>query len=140
MYLIDTGIVSEISKGEQANLGVRHFFAKAIQDFQVLYISAVCIGELRRNVDLLYQRGKTSDAKVFENWLNELTHDYQEYILDIDGEIAMLCGNLSLPHTEQTLDMSIAATALIYDLILVTNKPQDYQNTGARLLNPFISE
>jgi hypothetical protein len=71
--------------------------------------------------------------------LNTLTKEYQDYILDIDGEVAMLCGNLSIPNAEQTLDMSIAATALIYDLTLVTGTPNYYQNTGARLLNPFIT-
>jgi predicted nucleic acid-binding protein len=139
MYLIDTNIICEIRKGAQANLGVKQFFAQVIQDHQPLYMSAVCIGELRRSVDLLYQRGETADAVVFENWLHELCKDYQDYILDIDGEVAMLCGNLSIPNSEQTLDMSIAATALIYDLTLVTGTPEDYLNTGARLLNPFIA-
>ena len=139
MYLIDTNIICEIRKGEQANPGVKQFFAQAIQEVQPLYMSAVCIGELRRSVDLLYQRGDTNDAVIFETWLNTLTKEYQDYILDIDGEVAMLCGNLSIPNAEQTLDMSIAATALIYDLTLVTGTPNYYQNTGARLLNPFIT-
>jgi predicted nucleic acid-binding protein len=139
MYLIDTNIVCEIRKGEQANPGVKQFFAHAMQDDRPLYMSAVCIGELRRSVDLLYQSGDTNDAVILESWLNELTKEYQDYILDIDGEVAMLCGNLSIPNSEQTLDMSIAATALIYDLILVTGTPNHYQNTGARLLNPFIT-
>ena len=137
MYLIDTNIVCEIRKGELANCGVKQFFAQAIQNDQPLYMSAVCIGELRRSVDLLYQRGDTDDALVLENWLNYLSRDYRDNILDIDGEVAMLSGNLSIPNSEQTLDMSIAATALIYDLTLVTGTPSDYQNTGARLLNPF---
>lgn len=53
MYLIDTNVISEIRKGDNANLGVRHFFNTVITHNSRVYLSAITIGELRRGVDLI---------------------------------------------------------------------------------------
>jgi predicted nucleic acid-binding protein len=42
-----------------------------------------------------------------------------------------------VPHPENALDKQIAATALIYDLTVVTRNHKDFSKTGVRLLNPF---
>jgi predicted nucleic acid-binding protein len=52
--------------------------------------------------------------------------------------MAQVWGRLRVPHPENALDKQIAATALIHDLILVTRNTDDFDCTGARLLNPFI--
>jgi len=137
MYLIDTNIISEIRKGNKANPGVRQFFDAAIQDNAPLYISAITIGELRRGVDLIFHRGDSSQGKLLEDWLNTLLDEYQNNILSIDGEIALLWGKLRVPEPEHALDKLIAATGIIYDLTVVTRNTKDFNNTGVRLLNPF---
>ena len=38
---------------------------------------------------------------------------------------------------ERALDKQIAATALIYDLTVVTRNQDDFIATGVRVLNPF---
>lgn len=53
MYLIDTNVISEIRKGDNANLGVRQFFNTVITHNFRVYLSAITIGELRRGVDLI---------------------------------------------------------------------------------------
>lgn len=137
MYLIDTNVISEIRKGNKANPGVRQFFDAAIQDNAPLYISAITIGELRRGVDLIFHRGDASQGKLLEDWLNTLLDEYQNNILSIDGEIALLWGKLRVPEPEHALDKLIAATGIIYDLTVVTRNTKDFDNTGVRLLNPF---
>jgi len=137
MYLIDTNVISEIRKGDKANPGVRQFFDAAIQDNAPLYISAITIGELRRGVDLIFHRGDSCQGKLLEDWLNTLLNEYQNNILGIDGEIALLWGKLRVPEPEHTLDKLIAATGIIYDLTVVTRNTKDFDNTGVRLLNPF---
>jgi len=137
MYLIDTNVISEIRKGNKANPGVRQFFDAAIQDNAPLYISAITIGELRRGVDLIFHRGDASQGKRLEDWLNTLLEEYQNNILNIDGDIALLWGKLRVPEPEHALDKLIAATGIIYDLTVVTRSTKDFDNTGARLLNPF---
>lgn len=100
MYLCDTNVVSEIRKGTKADVGVRQFFASAAEQNIPLYLSAITIGELRRGVDLIQHRGDNSQAKLLADWLNKLIEQYQNQILGIDSDIAMLWGKLRVPHPE----------------------------------------
>ncbi len=137
MYLIDTNVISEIRKGDKANPGVRQFFVIAAQNDYRLYISAITIGELRRGVDLIYHRGDFAQGKLLENWLNSILEQYQENVLSIDSEIALLWGKMRVPNPQHPLDKLIAATAFLYDLTVVTRNVDDFKNTGIKLLNPF---
>jgi hypothetical protein len=138
MYLIDTNVISEIRKGDRANIGVSQFFDVAIQNNTRLYVSSITIGELRRGVDLIFHRGDASQGKLLENWLNSILEHYQDNILSIDAEIALLWGKMRVPEPQHALDKLIAATALNYDLTVVTRNVKDFENTGVSLLNPFV--
>ena len=63
--------------------------------------------------------------------------EYQDHILDINQDIAQLWGRLRASHPENALDKQIAATALIYELTVVTRNYKDFVKTGVRVLNPF---
>jgi predicted nucleic acid-binding protein len=63
--------------------------------------------------------------------------EYKDAILSFDEEIAQVWGRLRVLHPENPLDKQIAATALMYDLIVVTRNVTDFASSGARLLNPF---
>jgi predicted nucleic acid-binding protein len=139
MYLIDTNVISESRKGMKANGGVRDFFQRLINQGARAFISVVSVGELRRGVELIRHRGDLRQARQLEKWLENLLSEYRDQILDIDQEVAQLWGTLRVPHPENALDKQIAATALIYDLTLVTRNSKDFNRTGARLLNPFCS-
>lgn len=137
MYLIDTNVISEIRKRSHANPGVQAFFRRVVQESTSIFISVVTVGELRRGVELIRYRGDRRQAERLERWLDVLLMDYQDFILDIDTDIAQLWGRLRVPHPENALDKQIAATALIYDLTVVTRNQADFTPTGVRLLNPF---
>ena len=137
MYLIDTNVISEIRKKSKANKGVRAFFKQAIDDETPLFMSVVTVGELRRGVELIRYRGDTRQANQLEKWLVVLMTEYQDHILDINQDIAQLWGRLRIPHPENALDKQIAATALIYELTVVTRNHKDFVKTGAPVLNPF---
>lgn len=137
MYLVDTNVISEVRKRSKANKGVRSFFKQVIREQSRVYISVVTVGELRRGVELIRHRGDTRQANQLEKWLNTLLAEYQDHILDINQDIAQLWGRLRVPNPESALDKQIAATALIYDLIVVTRNHKDFSTTGVRLLNPF---
>ncbi|WP_310487911.1 type II toxin-antitoxin system VapC family toxin [Chamaesiphon sp. VAR_69_metabat_338] len=137
MYLLDTNIISELRKRDRANPGIIRFFDRLTEQEAISYLSVITIGELRRGVDIIQHRGDFAQAKSLENWLQTILDSYAENILDFGREEAQIWGRLRVPHPENALDKQIAATALVYDLTLVTRNVKDFVATGVTLLNPF---
>jgi len=136
-YLIDTDVISEARKGPKANAGVRTFFRSASRDGAALFLSAITIGELRQGTEIIRHRGDKPQAVRLERWLDRITTDYADSILPFDEEAAQVWGRLRVPHPENPLDKQIAATALIYDLVVVTRNQGHYAPTGVQVVNPF---
>lgn len=137
MYLLDTNVISELRKHDDANAGVQQFFDEAIVQASKLYLSVITIGELRRGVELIRHRGDRPQADRLEAWLQHVLADYADCILDLTATEAQVWGYLRVPHPQNAIDKQIAATALAYDLILVTRNVRDFADTGVRLLDPF---
>ncbi len=137
MYLIDTNVISELRKKKRANAGVRQFLQQASEQAEESYISVITIGELRRGVELIRHRGDERQAGQLETWLQHLLNDYADHILNFTAEEAQIWGYLRTPYYENALDKQIAATALTYNLTLVTRNLRDFTATGVKLLNPF---
>jgi len=137
MYLVDTNVISEARKKSKANTGVRAFFKQAIEGETRMFMSVVTVGELRRGVESIRYRGDSRQANQLEKWLVALLTEYRDHILDINQDIAQLWGRLRAPHPENALDKQIAATALIYELTVVTRNYKDFAKAGVRVLNPF---
>ena len=139
MYLVDTNVISEARKGPRAHPGVRQFFQRAAEERDGLYLSVVTVGELRRGVELIRQRGDLMQASLLERWLNELLSAYADKVLPFDAEAAQVWGRLRVPSPAHELDKQIAATALIHGLTVVTRNVADFTGTTVDLLNPFDS-
>jgi len=139
VYLVDTDVVSELRKKDKANPGVAAFFKDAAARDLPLYLAAVTIGELRRGVELIRHRGDLRHAGLLERWLDLVLTDYGENILSFDADVAQVWGRLRVPHPENPLDKQIAATALLYDLVLVTHNTRHFATTGVKILDPFAN-
>jgi len=137
VYLVDTDVISELRKKDKADRRVTAFFKDASARDLALYLAAVTIGELRRGVELIRYRGDTRQAHMLERWLQGLLTDYSENILPFDADTAQVWGRLRVPHPENPLDKQIAATALLYDLVLVTRNVKHFAPTGVKLFDPF---
>lgn len=97
----------------------------------------VTIGELRRGIELIRHRGDLALSQKLEQWLNVIIAEYDEHILEFSQEAAELWGALRVPHHGNALDKQIAATALVYDLCVVTENIEDFKTTGVKIINPF---
>lgn len=135
MYLVDTNIISEARKGKKANIGVRDFWETA--DPADLYIAIQSIGEIRRGLENIRQRGDATQAKRLEAWLDEVVTHYADRILEFDLDCAQVWGRLMSPHPQHPVDKQIAAIALIHNLTVVTRNVDDFNGLGVRLANPF---
>ena len=102
-----------------------------------LFLSAITIGALRQGTELIRHRGDRPQAARLERWLDRVTSEYTDSILPFDEETAQVWGRLRVPHPENPLDKQIAATALIYNLVVVTRNSGHYDPTGVRVVNPF---
>lgn len=140
MYLVDTDVISELRKKDKADRRVVAFFKDAGARDAPLYLSAITVGELRRGVELIRHRGDLRQANTLERWLDDLVVEYAEHVLPFDTEVAQVWGRLRVPHPENPLDKQIAATALLYDLILLTRNTRHFASTGAKLFDPFAAK
>ena len=66
-------------------------------------------------------------------------YDFGDSVLVFDADVAQVWGRLRVPHPENPLDKQIAATALLYDLVLVTRNVKHFASTGVKVLNPFAA-
>jgi predicted nucleic acid-binding protein len=139
VYLVDTNVISELRKKKTANPGVVAFFKKVSSSDASLYLTAVTVGELRRGVELVRDRGDAKQAQLLERWLGKLLADFGDSVLAFDTDAAQVWGRLRVPHPENPLDKQIAATALIHDLVLVTRNVKHFAATGVKLFNPFVA-
>jgi predicted nucleic acid-binding protein len=132
MYLIDTNIISELTKPKR-NTGV----VRWISGQESLVFSVISYHELRYGIN----RSKKDLKKKLEIWWNELL-SYSPEFLPIDINIS----NLSIVIRSKSenfgvrmtlADSLIAATALHHNKILVTRNVSDFEKCGLSLLNPF---
>ena len=134
-FLIDTNVVSELRTGARADAGVRAWFDEHKAD--QLWLSVLVVGELRRGVELLRRRDEQAGTRLSE-WLDTVTHDFDDRIIPVTIEVAERWAILDVPDPAPVVDGLLAATALERDLVLVTRNTADVERTGVAVVNPFI--
>ena len=133
-YLLDTNVISEISKGEQSDQNVSAWYESMKPDS--LCISVLVIGEIRAGVEKLRLR-QAHRAAAFERQLVLVIDLFADRIIGIDRRIAEQWGRLNARRSRPAVDGLLAATALAHGLTVVTRNSRDFASTGAKVLNPF---
>ncbi len=132
--LLDTNIVSELRKGERMDPLVRRWF-EGLADEDV-HMSVLVVGEIRRGIERIRIRDRRQ-AFALERWLQRLVRDYASRLLPIDRPVAEEWGRLSSRRTGSPIDLLMAATARVHELVLVTRNVSDIDWTGVSYFNPF---
>ncbi|MDP2820336.1 MAG: type II toxin-antitoxin system VapC family toxin [Polaromonas sp.] len=140
MYLLDTNVVSELRKIRlgKADLQVAAW-ADSVEAAD-LYLSAITLQELEIGVLLAERRDPTQGA-IFRAWLNgHVLPAFDGRVLSVDTAVAQRSARLHVPDPRPVRDGLIAATALVHGMTVVTRNVADFEPTGAKILNPWVSQ
>ena len=135
-FLVDTNVISEIVK-PRPHPTVMRWFAAA--DESLIHFSVLTLGEIRKGIS---SSPIPSRKAQFEAWLTALIDRFSARILPIDIAIADRWGHLAgicraKGTTLPVIDGLLVATALHYDLTLVTRNVKDIHGSGADTLDPW---
>lgn len=139
MYVLDTNVLSELRKQSagKADLNVMKWSASV--DAADLFISVISIMELELGV-LSVERKDAVQGAMLRRWLNhQVIPEFSGRILDVDTRIALRCAQLHVPNKCGERDALIAATALVHGMTVVTRNVADFESSGVRMINPWIS-
>lgn len=132
--LLDTCVMSEYTK-PFPNENVIAWFS--VQMDETLFLSAITIAEIQRGIESLPRSKKRAEL---ENWLNDVVRRFDRRVLPFDLQTARRWAVLTAALGKKgrvlpTMDSFIAATALEYDLTIITRNTNDFADTGAKVLN-----
>lgn len=136
-YLLDTCVISELVSARPAS-AVLEWMANV--ETTRLFLSVLTIGEIKRGIVRLPASKRRS---TLESWLEQdLSLRFHGRILPLDMAVMLTWGQLvgELENKGRPLpaiDSLIAATALHYQLQLVTRNEKDFADTGVNVLNPW---
>jgi predicted nucleic acid-binding protein len=135
-FLLDTNVASEMVR-PKPDPGVLQWVSTT--DESLLYLSVVTLGEIRKGIAF---RPDAARRAQLEGWLRGLVDRFSPRILPIDLAVADRWGHLAgtckmKGLTLPVLDGLLAATALHYDLTLVTRNVKNVQGTGVDTLDPW---
>ncbi len=138
-YLLDTNVLSETVKPEPNEKVLAWLEAT---DEQLLYVSVLTLGEIRKGIDSLPASAKRN---ALEAWLNrDLMVRLTGRILGVDRDTADRWGRLAGKAALESrmipaIDGLLAATAMQHNLTLVTRNTKDVQRTSVAVFSPWIS-
>lgn len=136
-FLLDTNCISELVR-VKPDRRVMEWMDAA--DESLLYLSVLTLGEIRKGLASLAQ-GKRRTR--LETWLElELRARFARRILPIDAPVADRWGLLAAQArlkgaTLPVIDGLLAATALHYNLTVVSRNAADFASTQTPVLNPW---
>ena len=134
-FLVDTKVLSEPARRIPEERVVE-WLREHESD---LYVSTITIGELRRGIERLPDLKRIDQLRI---WLQALCECMKGRVLSFNTSTAHAWGQLKAGWegkgiTIPSLDSQIAATALRYQLTLVTRNTADFEKTGVKVINPF---
>jgi predicted nucleic acid-binding protein len=136
-YLLDANCISEVVR-PRPDPRVMSWLAAV--DEALLFLSVLTLGEIRKGVASLAQSRRRT---LLESWLNkELKARFSGRILMVDSAIADRWGLLAATAKKNgrslsTIDGLLAATAIQFNLTIVSRNENDFAGIQMQILNPW---
>ena len=137
-FLLDTNVISELMKPRPSRR-VADWVDATSED--LLYLSVITIGEVRKGIDLLDDDEPRRAA--LQAWLDrDVRVRFAGRLLAFDDAVAERWGQLEALAKKRrltlpTIDAQLAATALHHGLTFVTRNTADIGPTGVPIFNPW---
>jgi predicted nucleic acid-binding protein len=138
-YLVDTCVLSELAKRKPNPKVVK--WLNCHSEGNLFFVSAVTIGEIQEGIESLPDDDPRKEK--LREWLaTQILETYEGCIIDFDKQVALKWGEIKgqtnrMGKSRPDLDAQIAATAVTYDMTVLTRNVSDMEHTGARTENPF---
>lgn len=134
-YLYDTNVISELRK-RNMDINFKQFIDKINLSDEV-YISVITIGELIKGIEKVKRKNDLQQFVMLQNWFDYDIKLFVDNALLFDRDCAKVWGKLMAINPHNPIDKQLVATAMVYDLTLVTRNVKDIQATGVKFINPF---
>jgi toxin FitB len=137
-FLLDTNVISELMK-PRPNRRVTEWIDATSEE--LLHLSVITIGEVRKGIDLLDDAEPKRAA--LQSWLDrDVRVRFSGRLLVFDDAVAERWGQLEALAKKRrltlpTIDAQLAATALHHGLTFVTRNTADIAPTGVPVFNPW---
>jgi hypothetical protein len=137
-FLLDTNVVSELMK-RRPSRRVAEWIEATPEE--LLHLSVITIGEVRKGLDLLDHDEPKRAA--LQSWLDrDVRVRFAGRLLAFDDGVAERWGQLEALAKKRrltlpTIDAQLAATALHYGLTFVSRNAADVRPTGVPVFNPW---
>jgi len=143
-YLLDTCIVSKLRK---LKIHPDKKLSKwiSLHKENSYFLSVLTVGEIQAGISKLAHKypDELRHRMILEDWLlGELIPRFQDRILGVSEHVAFAWGKLIGEGKQKgvnipLIDALIAATAIVYGLVLVTDNVKDFENLGVEIINPW---
>lgn len=133
-FLLDTNVISELVRKKPDRKVIAWLTDIPEESF---FISVLTIGEIRKGIEKHRDPKKKEQLRL---WLEtDLQFRFGKRKLAIDEKVADRWGKLlaELNRPLPIVDSLIAATALHYDLRVVTRNHKDFDYPGLETINPW---
>lgn len=136
-FLLDTNVISELVRPKPEPKVTAWIEAT---NESLLYLSVLTLGEIRKGITFLRNSPR---RVVLEAWLgSDLAVRFANRILPVDESVADRWGRIAAVSAAEgsplsVIDGLLAATALHYNLTLVSRNVKDFATTGVPLFNPW---
>ena len=136
-YLLDTCVISELIRSQPVPAVVEWLKQQTEHD---LFLSTLTFGEIEKGIEKAASSGR---KKKLTLWVeHDLKQRFENRIIPVDlavatkwGRVQGACEKKGLPMP--AIDGLIAASALVYQCVVVTRNIEDMRQSGVGLLNPW---